>query len=282
MILYCTILLNIFSVIRSEYNYDQQGADWTGTCRYGRNQSPIDLTQKHATMKHLPRIEFEKYDLALRTPLLLVNNGHTAHMELPPVGHIKGGMLRGKFVPQSVHFHWGSLISKGSEHAINNERYDAEIHIIHKNSRYWDKSVGEASQLPNGIAVLAVMIKSVLREEESELNKVFEALPQIIPYKSNTTIYGRLTMKQLLGNIDTGKFYTYKGSLTTPDCTELVTWTVFKEVVSIRLSLIANFWSLTNSHGQPLINNYRELQDIHRRKVYYRSCDVLKKLLDWW
>jgi len=50
-----------------------------------------------------------------------------------------------KFEPISIHFHWGSPSNKGSEHSINNERYDAEIHIVHKNYRYFDLSVGEAS-----------------------------------------------------------------------------------------------------------------------------------------
>jgi len=27
-----------------EFNYDQQGDDWMGTCRDGKNQSPINLT----------------------------------------------------------------------------------------------------------------------------------------------------------------------------------------------------------------------------------------------
>jgi len=35
-----------------EYNYDQQGADWTGTCRNGQNQSPIDLITAEVSTKN--------------------------------------------------------------------------------------------------------------------------------------------------------------------------------------------------------------------------------------
>ncbi|KAM8706788.1 hypothetical protein ACLKA7_010966 [Drosophila subpalustris] len=167
-----------------------------------------------ATEKYLPRIRFENYDSPLRMPLVLVNNGHTVNMELIPNGpaaYIKGGMLRDRFVAQCVHFHWGSLGTKGSEHAFNGDRYDAEIHIIHKNAKYSDKSVEEASKLPDGLAVLAIMINAVLRVEDTPLNKIFDALPQVIQYNSNGTIYGHVTVQQFLGNIDTTKFYTYKG-----------------------------------------------------------------------
>lgn len=47
---------------------------------------------------------------------------------------INGSLLPGNFEAQSVHFHWGSREAKGSEHAINFQRYDVEMHIVHKNT----------------------------------------------------------------------------------------------------------------------------------------------------
>lgn len=141
----------------------------------------------------------------------------TANVELIPDGPepcIKGGMLRNKYIARSVHFHWGSLgiLNKGSEHAINGDRYDAEIHIIHVNAKYSGKSVGEASKLPNGLAVLAIMIEYVIRVEDIPLNKILDAAPQVIQPDSSAPINGSVSVQQFLGNIDTTKFYTYKGT----------------------------------------------------------------------
>ncbi|ALC47957.1 CG18673, partial [Drosophila busckii] len=261
-----------------EYNYDHQGDDWQGTCKDGNRQSPIDLIYDDAVVSSIPRIRFKNYDRSLQTPLVLVNNGHTANLVLPATiggqrASISGGLLPGMFEAQSVHLHWGSALSKGSEHAINFERYDIEMHIVHKNRKYG--SISEASENWDGLAVLGVMFRSTRRPLSTQygLNKIFNQLPRITQYQSNATIQGVLTVGQLLGNIVTGEFYSYNGSLTTPDCAESVTWTVFKDTINYSDRQIQKLWSLKDSRQQPLINNYRSLQDVYNRTVYYRSVN---------
>jgi len=124
---------------------------------------------------------------------------------------INGSLLPGNFEAQSVHFHWGSREAKGSEHAINFQRYDVEMHIVHKNTIY--ETMGEATMHPDGLAVLGVMFRAVDRQTSQHygLNKIFNQLPRIVQYNSNATITGRLTVGQLLGNIVTGEFFTYNG-----------------------------------------------------------------------
>ncbi|XP_023169629.2 carbonic anhydrase 2-like [Drosophila hydei] len=258
------------------YNYDQQGNDWEGTCQDGQQQSPVSLTSSAAIVTAIPRIYFYNYDQNLESPLILTNNGNTANMVLPPTqngqrAYINGGLLPGTFEAQSVHFHWGSASSKGSEHTINSERYDVEMHIVHKNIRY--QTVSEASAYADGLAVLGVMFRAVNRifSLHSGLIRIFNQLPQIVEYESSTEVTGRLTVQQLLGNIKTGEFYSYNGSLTTPDCAESVTWTVFKDVVDLPERQIMKLWELKDSRSQPLTNNYRTLQDINDRPVYYTA-----------
>ncbi|XP_030375943.1 carbonic anhydrase 2-like [Scaptodrosophila lebanonensis] len=264
-----------------EYNYDYNGDDWTGLCQIGQSQSPIDLLYDDAIKNNtIPRIQFHHYGESLRTPLVLMNNGHTANMVIPPTRtgqrpFITGGLLRGEYEVQSVHFHWGSNSSKGSEHSINFMRYDVEMHIVHKNRRY--ESMAEASQNADGLAVLAVMFGAQPQpfSQYYGLNKIFNQLPRIVEYNTNTTIPGQLNMAQLLGNIIVGVFYSYNGSLTTPDCAEAVTWTVFPDVINIPERHIMKFWQLKDSRGTPLINNYRTIQDTNQRPVYYRGVSSL-------
>lgn len=59
----------------------------------------------------------------------------------------------------AVHFHWGSPQQKGSEHLLNGRRYDLEMHIVHRNTRY--QSDEEARNQTDGLAVLAVLFKLV-------------------------------------------------------------------------------------------------------------------------
>ncbi|XP_068152905.1 putative carbonic anhydrase 3 [Drosophila tropicalis] len=265
-----------------DYNYDHQGADWTGICDSGQRQSPIDLIFSDSTLSSIPRIRFHNYNQSLRTPLVLTNNGHTANMVLPLTRggqrpYINGGLLPGDFEVQSVHFHWGSRSSKGSEHAINYVRYDVEMHIVHKNRRY--QSMGEATQQPDGLAVLGVMFRAVPRSRPNSqlygLNKIFNQVPRIVEYNSNVTISGQLNVGQLLGDVVTGEFYSYNGSLTTPDCAESVTWTVFSDILDFPERQIAKLWTLKDSRSRPLINNYRDIQDTNGRPVYYRALQKL-------
>lgn len=72
---------------------------------------------------------------------------------------ISGGLLKGQYVAEGLHFHWGSPVSRGSEHVINRKRYDVEMHIVHRNTRYND--VTEALNYIDGVAVLGVMFKIV-------------------------------------------------------------------------------------------------------------------------
>lgn len=71
--------------------------------------------------------------------------------------YITGGILKGQYVAEGVHFHWGSPSSSGAEHMINGKHYSGEMHIVHRNKKY--NSIDEAVQYSDGIAVLGVFLK---------------------------------------------------------------------------------------------------------------------------
>lgn len=131
--------------------------------------------------------------------------------------YINGGVLPGDFEAQSVHFHWGSAQTKGSEHVVNSKRFDLEMHIVHKNKKYANITVGEASAYEDGLAVLGVFFQAVPLSRPNMrlygLNKIFNQLPRITAYQSNATITGQLTAGQLLGDIVTSEFFAYNGMI---------------------------------------------------------------------
>ncbi|XP_039490364.1 uncharacterized protein LOC120451070 isoform X2 [Drosophila santomea] len=61
----------------SHWNYETNGQNWGGVCSAGERQSPISLNVQKSLIVPLPRIVFGNYDVKLRGPITLLNNGHT-------------------------------------------------------------------------------------------------------------------------------------------------------------------------------------------------------------
>ncbi|KAG8146261.1 hypothetical protein E2320_012629 [Naja naja] len=72
--------------------------------------------------------------------------------------NITRGGLRDTYRALQFHFHWGDLKRNGSEHYIDGIQYPMELHIVHMNIKY--KTVNEAKQHPNGLAVLSFLFKN--------------------------------------------------------------------------------------------------------------------------
>ncbi|MGB3403202.1 MAG: carbonic anhydrase family protein [Microcoleaceae cyanobacterium] len=144
----------------------------------------------------------------------------------------------------NIHFH------SESEHAVNGELFELELHIVHGNEA-------------GGLTVLGVFI------EEGELNPIlapiFETLdsqlatngqlPDSIPFSES------LEITELLPD-NSGRFY--NGSLTTPPFTENVNWFVFEkpiEVSSEQIEIYQDFLASANVES-----NNRDLQPVNGRQ----------------
>ncbi|XP_067619430.1 carbonic anhydrase 2-like [Eurosta solidaginis] len=243
----------------------------------GKNQSPIAINTNKTIPIDIPAIIFGEYDTHLSEDLTLENNGHTITFRIPPtvknsLPYITNGPLKGKYEAINVHFHWGAPLEKGSEHQINNKRFDLEMHILHKNTKY--SSVEEALEYDDGLAVIAVLFKvHKLKNRASSLGlqTIFDIVPYVFGFNTTATTSKFITLGSLLPNISRENYYTYQGSLTTPPCSEAVSWLVYPEAIPIPLYYMRNFWGVLDEDGQLLYNNFRTLQPIHLRKVYVRK-----------
>ena len=74
-----------------------------------------------------------------------------------------------------MHAHWGSKSGCGSEHTLDGKMFDAELHIVHYNSKYGDPAV--AVDKPDGLAVLGMFIKT--GKSHPEFEKLCENLNMI-------------------------------------------------------------------------------------------------------
>lgn len=178
-------------------------------CREGRNQSPVDLGQRVDAA--LPELGFSYYS----PPQTITNNGHTI---VVTAGH-NNKLIMGddRFDLMQVHFHFPS------EHTLNGKHFPLEAHFVHKDQ-------------DGHLAVVAVMFH--LDKPNHSIQALWEQVPDRIgetaELKPPSGSCGIAPEVGACGLLPIEKDYVrYNGSLTTPPCTEGVTWIVLKQVMSV-------------------------------------------------
>lgn len=226
------------SACASHWSYDGEGSpehwgnldDAWKTCLSGKNQSPINI---NSTLNaHLLPLETHYTD----GPTTLINNGHTIQ-----AGEAKSTrdtiVLDGKtWTLQQFHFH------APSENTIHGKTYAMEMHLVHSNAE------GE-------LVVVAVMF------DQGAKNEALEELWRKMPAQAgqSATLATALDLNRLLP--DNKTYWRFSGSLTTPPCSEGVTWIVLKHPLTLSADQLEKF-----SHTLHHANN-RPVQSLHGRIV---------------
>ncbi|CRK86501.1 CLUMA_CG000153, isoform A, partial [Clunio marinus] len=241
----------------------------------GPNQSPISISSRRAVPVNIPAIEFIYYHNLMPTPLKIHNTGHSVSLITPndenstEIPFVFGGKLQSEYEYVGLHFHWGERNNKGAEHVINDIRYPLEMHMIHKSKKY--STVSEALEYKDGLAVLAFFYQ-IRDADGEEIEGIVRHLRDVGEINDPVSLPYTFTLGSLIRDVNTQRFYTYRGSLTTPKCNPAVTWIVFPDTIPISLNQMARFRSLSNGiEGLLLLDNYRHLQPIGNRKIFLRS-----------
>jgi carbonic anhydrase len=188
-------------------------------CKTGHRQSPIDI--RNARKADLPAIEFQ-YDTS---PLDIINNGHTIMINYAPGSFIRVGNKQ--YQLKQFHFH------RPSEEKINGKTYDMVVHLVH------------ADQDGN-LAVVAVLLKQ--GTDNQLVRELWKALPT---EKDEEEMHKNIPI-DVSGILPADKgYYTFQGSLTTPPCSEGVTWFVLKQPVTVSETEIAQFSRLYRHDARP-------------------------------
>ena len=199
-------------------------------CSTGREQSPIDLT--NAQGNDLQDIVFDYKPSAVK----ILNNGHTVQVNYDAGSSIQ---VNGKSY-QLVQFHF----HVPSEHSVDGELSATEMHLVHKAD-------------DDSLAVVGVMIND--GAENEAFAPVWDNLPA--EESPETTIDGAtINAADLLP--DTFTYYTYPGSLTTPPCSEGVTWLVLTTPIEMSAEQIEAFEMIVELNNRPVQSlNGRDLQE---------------------
>ncbi|XP_054289545.1 carbonic anhydrase-like [Macrosteles quadrilineatus] len=249
-----------------KYSPTDKPEGWPGLCIDGTRQSPIDLVAETAGRFVVEPLEFFNFKSLNGT---LENNGHSIAIHFDEDhcdSGVTGGMLRGLYVLHEMHFHWDS------EHTVNGDRFPLELHLVHYNSKYSSFSEAIHHHPQDALAVVGVLF------EESENGT--EALDPFLEVVKG--IAGRTGLKDRLPShfnpLDflpevRSSFYRYSGSLTTPPCDEIVTWTIMETKVPVSKEQMEIFKlvHIPGHENDPMDFNYRRLQDLNKRDVYLLS-----------
>lgn len=190
------------------------------TCSTGRHQSPINIDTERVEHTTLPPLNVH-YQVSA---ILEVNNGHTIEDDVAPGDFISLGDVDYQLI--QFHFH------HPSEHTLDGKHFPLEVHLVHQNSR------GQT-------VVIAVFAESGSAHHPA-LSTFFDHLPtehQAFNLRANPATL-------LPVHLD---FVEYEGSLTTPPCTEGVTWLVLTEPVFASAAQIMKFAALYPHNNRPLM-----------------------------
>jgi len=260
-----------------DYGVDKWNTAFPVSCG-GRMQSPIDIQSKNLTKNNtLTSFVFSQgyEDQSSLSSYELINNGHTVQLNVldgpQTTLSISGGGLPGtEYKLAQFHMHWGSQGCVGSEHTLDGQHFPMELHLVHYNTKY---NFSYATTQPDGLAVLGVFAV-VSDEAHKALDVLLQQFSQLKYSGSKVNVTNSFTMINMLppkGNLT--DFIRYSGSLTTPNCNEVVTWTVFREPIRISETQLNALRALSHNDdhdGQdhPLEDNFRPTQPLNGRVVY--------------
>ena len=146
-----------------DHNGPTKWDEWFPISSNGTRQSPIDI--KESECIHELKLCPLQFDYKSNTSQTIENDGNTWKVtDNSNLSSLTGGPLDSEYRLVQYHAHWGSQAGQGSEHKVNGDKYDGEMHLVHYNTKYG--SMGQALDWPDGLAVMAVLLKIGKHHEE--------------------------------------------------------------------------------------------------------------------
>ena len=208
------------------YDGDQGPGHWGAlspdyaVCETGHRQSPIDISKPQPA--DLAALQFDYKP----SPLHIIDNGHTIMINYTPGSSIRVGDKL--FVLKQFHFH------RPSEEHIDGKTYEMSLHLVHADEK-------------GNLAVVAVLLQR--GKDNTLIDELWSDVPKEKEHEvdlDNVQINAKALLPANLA------YYTFPGSLTTPPCTENVTWFVLKQPVTVSEAEIKQFEKLYRHNARPV------------------------------
>lgn len=214
-------------------------SDKYSECSEGREQSPIDIdTDAVGSSGDASRLSFSYRDEAVRT----INTGLFVKVkyeedESSPADKSSIAIDEREYRLIEIHPH------TPGEHTVDSQGFPMEMHLVHR---------GAQSQL----AVVGILFR--LGEANPAVQQFIDAVP-IHPGEDYfpSELFSAMDMLPAESS-----YYGYRGSLTTPPCTEGVRWLVMSEIQEVSQEQVEQISELTGG-----IENSRPVQPLGDRTV---------------
>jgi carbonic anhydrase len=198
------------------------------SCETGRNQSPINIDRTlDADLK--PLKVFQRFPASD-----IINTGHSIQVNFKQ-GNILAldGVL---YQMKQLSFH------SPSENTIHGKSYPLEAQILH-------------SDVKGNLAILSIMF------EEGKANEALGRLWQQMPVNVGVPVVlkGRVLPSELVSQVN--EYFRYNGSITTPPCSEGVSWVVLKTPMTASTAQVEAFKKVMQTQ------NNRPMQELNGRFV---------------
>ncbi|CAH1381421.1 unnamed protein product [Tenebrio molitor] len=241
-----------------EWSYTHQDS-WPSSCK-GNCQSPIPLDTNTAVRTFFENFHFNR-NYYRQHDATITNTGHTIEINFLNDGGsqvVSGGGLPTEYILQSFHFHWGA------EHTVNDYRYPLEGHFVHYAKKY--ESFENALNFSDGIAVFSSFYE-ISEKSNVAFDNLVKSVPEIASNRDQpANLHETINVFDFLPS-NTQIFYRYRGSLTTPNCNEVVIWTLFSVPSYLSESQLKELTQIYDADDELLECNYRKLQNLNGRKV---------------
>jgi carbonic anhydrase len=193
-------------------------------CGVGSQQSPIDVG--NAIKAQLPPLKIAWRD-HVET---IINNGHTVELDVLPGSTLSLG--EDNYVLVQFHFH------HPSEHTIAGKNAPMEVHYVHRNAA-------------GALAVIGVLMTV------GSANATFKKIVATMPAQVGPPVIADKAINPHLLLPSQRAYYRYAGSLTTPPCSEVVTWLLLRETIPVAKADIDAFAKLFPMNARPVQQDNR-------------------------
>lgn len=188
-------------------------------CGNGHHQSPIDI--RNPQKADLPPLQFDYKPV----PLDIIDNGHTIMINYAPGSSLTVGGKR--YELKQFHFH------RPSEEKIDGKGFAMTVHLVYADAQ-------------GKLVVVAVLL------QQGEDNSLVRELWSNMPTEKEKEEHLNNIQIDMDGLLPADRsYYTFSGSLTTPPCTEDVTWFVLKHPVTVSAAEIEQFSRLYRNDARP-------------------------------
>ncbi len=218
----------------SHHKGDEGPENWENLCNGffacgGNSQSPINIVTNDVIKENnLSVINFNYTNSTVD----IINNSHTVQFNVSGENSVTVNNKKYKLL--QFHYH------TSSEHTLDGKYFPAEVHLVNKSA-------------DNDYAVIGIFYK------EGQENELFTKYMDKFPTKEGE--YKSEDKFKLLSLLPENKsYYHYKGSLTTPPCSETVNWYILTTPLTASKEQLTKLSKILN-------NNFRPIQKLNGRKV---------------